>query len=240
MTNQPNQTEPTVRGNPNDPLGEMESHPSYGCVQISRRTSTAGVPLFMSDLQHNHIVNITINTAEKNRAFHSNCHFQKDQIISIMMSEAQFARLVSSPNQGSGVPCTLERVNGELVPQPPVNDATKTYAAEIKRDLGVLTEVLENLKTAVCKIVEKPRLDKEDKKFLQNSVDRALQQVKYNLPFAQTCMEENLEKAVEDARIEIESHIANIASATGLAALQSGESPILGIAKTEEEVSGGE
>lgn len=66
------------------------------------------------------------------------------------MSEGQWARLLSSLNVGSGVPCTITTVNGEEVPDPPApTPATDTFKAEMSDTLVDAVRLLEGVRERV-------------------------------------------------------------------------------------------
>ena len=96
-----------------------ENHQSYGMVGISHAQST-GTHLVGSEFKHHHFVTLTIRRAEKHRDLSREWWFGKNELIEIHLSEAQYVELMSRPNMGDGVPCTLARVAGEAMPEPPV------------------------------------------------------------------------------------------------------------------------
>ena len=88
--------------------GVRECHPAFGMIGIFRTSGQRH--LFGSPLErHNGYVTLRVRHAERFSSGHgSDSFFGRSQIINVVLSEAQFAQLITNWNQGEGVPCTLD------------------------------------------------------------------------------------------------------------------------------------
>jgi hypothetical protein len=114
-------------------------HPSYGAVTFSRRQGNPR--LFGSNLtNHYSYVTLLVKRAKLERGStgdYLNAPVHGD-VIEIDMSTTQFAELLTTMNIGTGVPCTIRRLMGERVEEPPDNlseaeSIRSTFKAEMKR-----------------------------------------------------------------------------------------------------------
>src|SRR3990167_59669 len=91
-------------------------HESFGVLQVSKVQGTRR-SLFGSSIEHNHFIALRICPATLKR------HLNRDWIsdvgsipyIEVMMSYNQFAEAITSFNQGSWTPVTIDRINGKQV-----------------------------------------------------------------------------------------------------------------------------
>lgn len=94
-----------------------ETHPAFATIGASRIQvggADDGARLFDSEITHNHIIGLTIRSAIRQRDLNHDWIHGSAEIISVEMSEAQWASFVSTLNSGSGVPCTLRLHNGKI------------------------------------------------------------------------------------------------------------------------------
>src|SRR5882672_7065002 len=92
----------------------VEEHESYGMVGLSRFTCGGeGLNLFGSSIQHSSGMRLRVMHGEKRRDLNREWYSGRDTIVEITLSPAQFAELITTPNCGQGVPCTLNFVTGE-------------------------------------------------------------------------------------------------------------------------------
>lgn len=198
----------------------VERHPAYGMIGASR-VSGSGV-LFGSDFEHQHFVTIEIGHAELHRGHSHDRFYKNDQVIRIALSEAQWARFVSSMNVGDGTPCTIERLNGESIPglQAPVarHEQFKAEAnAAVQETLAAMDEAIEML----------GKMGGERSKAGQVSehVQRARRKLGDSLPWVARQFQEHMEEVTEKARIEVSAYVHAEISRAGITAL-GGAAPI--------------
>ena len=86
---------------------EVEAHPCYGMISVHRQTG-GHTKLFGSPLDsHPSTIAITIREAERHHNLSSDWFFARKPIIEIDLSPMQYAEMITTPNVGSGVPCTI-------------------------------------------------------------------------------------------------------------------------------------
>lgn len=191
-----------------------ENHPAYAMIGASRVSSTPGATLFGSDFRHQHFVTISVYEADLTRGLASDSVFAGKQIIEVALSEAQWATFVSTMNVGHGVPCTLERERGALVPGI-IQDTNRRdqFNAEIRQDLDESIAFMEEaLAQAKTKAQREP-------------IERAISRLRSGLPWVAKQFDEHAEKTVERAKIEVAAYVTQTIQRAGLEAL--GAPPIL-------------
>jgi len=140
------------------PTEYTETHPSYGCIGISQ-VSGKGV-LFGSEVSHQHFISITISEARRVVDEPREFVMSDRELVRIAMTQAQFAEMITSPNRGSGVPCTIERFTGDAGqpwvnpkhggrPQPPSPEHyTKKYKNAMGERVDLISSRLKELLSA--------------------------------------------------------------------------------------------
>lgn len=196
--------EPVVHGNKEDTLGQYETHPAYGQISVGRVQGHAF--LYGSEFPHQHYVTVKISRSQLNRSLSRDWHFGKDEIIEVALTEAQWATFVSSFNQGAGVPCTIERMQGVgLVPRIPQPKRTEKFKAEFAEDLG---EIEKTLRDTLAKLeAGSTGLSKKKADELLGPVRRALQTVNSSIPFLNEQFEEHMEETIEKSKVEVEGYL---------------------------------
>jgi len=211
----------------------ITTHPSFGVVQISRQSVHPSINLFDSKTRHSYTVSLSINMAERirNEDTHNTMIFEKGvHLIEVCMSEAQFAHMISSLNMGSGTPCTITFKDGKPVEKCPADITAEEYRKEAIVDSNDVLEKMEIASEVANRITEKKSsLSYKDKNELLMSIAMLKQQITRNIPFLIEQLQETMDKVVEHAKIEIESHFNRTIHDAGLDAISSSkiENPVL-------------
>lgn len=206
--------------------GYTETHPSYGMIGISRVSGKGH--LFGSEVQHLHYLSLTISEAQ--RVVDNPREFLSSQreLIRICMTDAQFAQMITSPNQGDGVACTIERSIADQAepwlnsfggrPRPPEPEHyTQRYKDALGKRADRITENIKQAKDQIDSLVDgdiKPT--KANLKELQDKLYMALMNVEQNLPYVMEEVTEGIEKKMAIAVSEFESYVAFSLQAKGL------------------------
>lgn len=194
--------------------GSQTTHPAYGQIRASR-VSGASV-LYGSDFVHRHTIEITIARSELTRGLSHDWHHACEDLISVSLSEAQWATFVSALNVGAGVPCTLEYVDGKHVPRLPAPVArTEQFTDEVKEKLAGSLSSLRSLSQEI----EEMKLPVGKTKQIQHTIGRVLQELKSNLPFVAKSFDEHVERGVEAAKTEIHGYMTGVLTRAGLDSL---------------------
>jgi hypothetical protein len=196
--------EPTINASASG-LGDIYEHPAFGCVSFSRTSGGSGT-LFMSNVQHNHQIRLRIERASMARQFHHDTHYAGENLIEVTMSQVQFAELMAGMNQGSGVPCTLTRVNQKPVPGISMETTNKRFSKETD-------EVFEKLAHTVNCIVSNTRdaltgakVSKAAQAAILAPLSKLAQDLGSNIPFMHDQFRESMEKVVSEAKSVVESY----------------------------------
>lgn len=210
-----NYEEPKVTKVESNTHKEVQTHPSYGMIGVSR-ISGGNLVLNGSDFIHNRSIAIRIKYGELLRDSASEHHYAGSEIVEVYMSEAQWATFVSSMNIGEGVPCTLTRVMGKSIPMiPKPRNRAIQFTDAVKERLEKSREALE----ALSKSIDDTKISIKLKKELQDLVREARVNIGSNLNFVATQFGEHIEKNVESAKMEVSAFIHNAITHAGLEAL---------------------
>lgn len=218
----------TTRKDNNDSIGGFtETHPSYGVIGVSR-VSGRGF-LFGSEVQHHNFLKVSISEAR--RVVHPPREFvmAERQIVEVYLTESQFAKMITSPNQSDGVSCTISRciadhqepwltsIGGRPYPPAPEH-YTKKYKDVAGETAEKISAHIAKAKTAIDALMDgtnKPT--KANLKELQDALFMAQMNFDENIPYVMEEMSEGIEKKMATAVSEFESYVAFSLQSKGLA-----------------------
>lgn len=209
-------------------IGEPAKHPSFGLVQLSRvQQGTRGRALFDSPFRHNHYITMRVHRATKSRTgLHTDHIMPAEMLVEIALSEAQFARMVTSPNMGLGTPCTILWA-GEPQPECPADETKKTFIRETEEEFAALTERMRVLEKMVGDMTKKERMNAADKEALRSAAFEARRVLDDHLPFLQKEFTSAMDKIVQQAKTEVEAHVSLVAQRVGLENVKREDLPML-------------
>lgn len=208
---------PVVTPHPNSPVSDtIETHPSYGQIGASR--VSGGAVLYGSDFVSQHYVTITISKSELHRGLNNDWPHSREELISVALTEAQWATFVSSMNAGRGVQCTLEHIGCEPIPQiDKPTDRRAQFASELKERFAEATTALNELRAEI----DAAKLSEKAKDALRSKLHSAERNITPNLKFVADQFDEHMEASTEKAKIEVASYIEAHIRRAGLSVLQS-------------------
>lgn len=218
----------------NDDIDSRETHPAYGMAVFSR-ASVGGVRgknrLFGSSIDSMNIISLTICGAEIYHRLGSDHFMGTKEIIRVDMTEHQFAQLLTTMNQGDGVPVTIAHVNGKRTP--PLPD-TKVEAAKIidkfREDIAKWKKQLSTTTAEVDAIIaKKGALNVEEKKRLTELTSSLVHQIENHSTFLLDQFDESVAGVIGQAKAEVEGFINSAVQRTGLEALKGKASALLGM-----------
>lgn len=201
---------------------ETTTHPAFGqisCARVSGKTA-----LYGSDFIHRNFMAIRVATSSMDRTLSRDWHSERQQIIEVWLSEAQWATLVSSPNTGGGVPCTLKwtRETGEVPGLPPPKSRADQFTQEMKDTVG---DALGRLDKAIRKL-DSLGITKQKADQLREELQMARQEIRSNLPFVAQSFGEHVEDTIEAAKTEIHGFMQATIQRAGIAALSGSPLPL--------------
>lgn len=208
---------------------ELHEHPSYGMVQVNRFTvggygrdgdTAGGMNLYGSSIEkHTSGIRIKVSRSERHHSLSRDWYYNKgDSLIEIDLSPAQFAEMITSLNAGSGVPCTIRRLQNKSVQNPPRDVALERdkVRKDFRKKCEAATKEVQKAKAVAEAILEKKSVTQADRKEILNMFDRMIQEVSRNMPFVLSQFEEAAEKVVVAAQAEIEATVSNHVTREGL------------------------
>jgi hypothetical protein len=205
-----------------DPIhGKSYDHPAFGQIAASRVTGQAS--LYGSDFEHNAFVEITISRSELHRNLSRDWHHGTERLVSVRLSEAQWATFVSSLNIGSDVPCTLDRVAGKRAPSIPLEAEHKTASREVierARSMGEkVTQTINAIESELGASISKKRREE-----ILTHLKKLEQDLNHNVEFYVDSFDKHMESTVEKAKIEVGAYVQSTLQRAGLESL--GAAPI--------------
>jgi len=226
-------------------MPKYEKHESYGQASFSRISGGSG-RLYGTSIQHSETITLSIKKSEIKRDLCRYWYFAHDEIIEVEMSQSQFAELITSMNMGSGVPCTIRRLNGKKIELPPQENVKDRLVKEFQNDIDRNMEMsLELIKKAQEMLQQKKPMTKDQKKEFSGILYSIRQELEDNMNFVLKSFNEQMDNSVKEAKGEVEAFVENKIRGAGLEHLMNeaqvsleDERPIQEI-DFEEEIYGG-
>jgi hypothetical protein len=191
-------------------------HPAFGQIGASR-VQGGGFALYGSDFRHDATIEIRIHRSQLQRDLSRDWHFERDEIVSVRLSEAQWATFISSLNNGSGVTCTIHAVERERMPdiarRTERDVVNREFEERVERIAKHIGDAISDMESAM------DGLSKAKREKLLERMRRAHKEVYDSMPFAAKCFAEHVEDTVEKAKIEVEAYIHARMMRAGLKAL---------------------
>jgi hypothetical protein len=204
---------------------EIERHPAFAQIRASR--VSGGAVLYGSDFQHQNYVTISIARSEMHRNLSEDAPYSNIAgFVEVSLSEAQWATFVSSMNVGMGVPATLTRLNGELVPG---IERTPPRRHKFKEEADAKTAEVETHLDELQALIEGSKLSQADKKAMLNKLMFARRGLGSSIQFILDRFAEYMEHTVEKARSEIIATAQAVLVKTGISKLMGKNPKVLGI-----------
>lgn len=204
--------------------GETElTHPAYGLISVARWTTSSDNDerMFGTEMNHRSGITITLSQAANRRALNKDWIHETNTVAEWSMSESQWARFVASVGLASGVPVTLQRYNTsnlESVPgiAVPVLTKKERHGAEIERSAADAVSKLQAELTRLAQMIEDGKANKKELRSVHHNLSCSLDNLPKDLRYAMDTFNRGMEKTIDDAKTEIEAHIAGTATRLGL------------------------
>lgn len=195
-------------------------HPSWGTISACR--TSGHQTLFGSALRHMHYISLRIDRGQMtvDRHGREGVHSRSagcGEYIEVMLSEAQWGQMLSTPNTGAGTPCTINYVMGEKIPECPPGKMKARFHETIKADAEAVVDELDTFQKELVERFENSKpLTKAEKQQIIDRMSTILRGVGDKMPFVQQMFTEKLEEQVAEAKIEIDSFLAHRAHQLGM------------------------
>lgn len=197
--------------------GIIESHPAFGMIGISNvQASGDGVRLFGSRLRgHPGFIKLTIYHAERRHTIARDWYFARENVVEVWLSHSQLAEMITTPNHGDGVPCTIVRVGRESVPTfIPTETESEKIRANVKEKASKIVSDLREARARTEKALA--NVPAKARNAALAEFDRAITEVGSNLPYYAESLNESLEHSTAEAKAEIEAFVSGAVRAAGL------------------------
>lgn len=186
---------------------KKEHHESFGLVSFNRTSCNKALTLFGSGIKHNNIISLTIKRACQQRQFGSYHYFEEGDIIEVNMSQSQFAECITSMNMGSGVPCTIMRVQGKRMEDCKEISEREKLQEDFEKQINAVNKRVRDLTESINSL--KGKLTKKDQEAITNATGMLNQEIEQNLPFMRECYERSIDKSIKEGKAEIEAFALN-------------------------------
>lgn len=206
-------------------LNEMdveERHESYGLIHISRVQGHSR--LFGSSVRHQHYFRLRIMRGRRVMTTHGE-HYWDDHrvpIVEVSLSPAQFVEMITSQNLGSGVPCTINDVEGvpmDLVPESAGSEIKMTVEMFEDRLVEMVDELRAHEKELNA-LLDKKSFNKDDKDKIKGIVTKVRRLMDDSAPHAMKLMGEHTEKLIAKGKMEIDAFVQLALTKAGIKAIK--------------------
>jgi hypothetical protein len=199
-------------------------HPAFGKVVLSH--PTGNVTLFGSDVAHHGSMCISLYRAHLDRHLNHDYIGEDRMICQFELSAAQFAQFITSQGSGSVTPCTLSygpEVDSKLVDYPAINKIESKmdmHKREVRESASEQIKKIKKSFDAVNALMDSPSIPKKAMKEALFDLKCMIDNTPSNMEYSVSSAEKALEKAVSDAKIEIESFVAITTQRLGIKSLE--------------------
>ena len=219
---------------------EIHEHDAFGLITLVK-TSGRFDSMYGSRLAHQGAMCINIKRSRMERALSNDWYYGDQTIAEIYLTEAQWARFISSVGDGSGTPCTLRSApdrGTKAHPMPQIDyrgTVREKHRDEFESRVRKAVEETRRAEASLREILNGDgKLTKGALREVLAKLSGATANLPSNLGFAVEQFEEMTERVVNDAKIEIEAAAEDLIRRTGLEVLRGGMPSLL---LTEEPVT---
>jgi hypothetical protein len=214
--------------------GKTIEHESFGFIRANRVQGSA--KLFDSAINHQHFISLTIGQANQERQLNRTWIFGGKELITVDMSESQFAQFITSMNSGTGSSCTIRRLCGKGKECPPEDMNTRqSFGPEMKEETAKVAELLSSGVAKLSALASQGKANKGELKAALDAVVAVQQQLVSTLPFIMKQFAEHMEELTDRAKSDLSAHALMLGQhAVNLPLLESADSAAL--ETTSEEV----
>jgi len=185
---------------------EYKKHEAFGMVGFSRVSGTKR--LFGNSFDVDSFMKLTISRGSKAHEHGRDWYSREEELIEVYLSPAQFAELLTSGNNYSGVPCTIRHVAGKRAPEITDEDDAKEGPEIIKkiRELGgKIAEPYEKLGAMLDELVKAKKISAKLGDEMKSTFYRSKQDLESNLPFYLAQLDESADKIIHAKKVELDA-----------------------------------
>lgn len=209
-----------------DPNAKPETHPAYGLIGISRWTAggardRGAYRLFGSSVDNHSGISLEISRCEVVHDLGNDHYFERDHIIEVMMSESQFASMITTMNSGPGTPCTIRALAGKPVePLPNVPMRAEKIRQTFAADMAKWKKQFDAMGAEVETLMKKKSLLAADKKRIIDLTAEIALKMKSHMTFLMDQFNDSADEIVAESKAEVSGFIEAAVRRTGLEQLR--------------------
>jgi len=202
---------------------DLPRHESHGLIGISRVQGIAN--LHGSPIKSHGFIELHIHEGHRKAGLGGE-HYHDGKIIAcVRLSETQFAQMITTPNMGCGVPCTLTHYrDGDRLKQcedPPAEESVSSITRrQFKEDVQDSMATMKATRRRIEKKLSEGKLSKKLQDELRSEIFELLRIFEDSAPFVMERFEENVQATVATAKTELASYVSLVAQKRGLEALR--------------------
>lgn len=191
----------------------IHENEAFGHIQIGRVNSSGSV-LHGSNLLNQNYISLEVSTGsviDKNNG--TVYYHKKDSIVRICLTPLQWAELLSSMN-GSGVPCTLERVNGKCMP----NLILKDLESKVKEGFANGLKSYVDIILLQLSIIEDNVKIKGSRKELKESIlslKYGIENLISNIKYSKNIVEKSIDTSLSELKLQSEAYLLHLINNLG-------------------------
>lgn len=191
-------------------------HASFGQIRFSRCQGKGR--FYGSDLNHNHYIQFEIkgSTLLRDLGWERYSSAGNPLLFRGRMTANQFSEMITSMNH-EGIPCTIEFNNGEVEKLPEIESVHKFNHKKFSKRVDDRLDLTDGI-NKVEKLLQKQRLNKDEKKEISGILKSVKQELESNIPFFKKEIENQINKKVVEAKVEIENALNYKIESLGLKA----------------------
>lgn len=208
---------------------ENHKHESFGQLCFSRIQCNPPQKFYGSELEQSHYIQMTLSESEVQRDLSKEWYFATGKILArVRMSSGQFAEMITSLNQGSGTPCTVEVIDSKAKNPLPMQESRKEFVHRKFEDrMSEFAKTIREKQNSAKELVKKKTLSKQDINDLTHHLEWLTSEVERNIPFFAKCFQETMDEVVFESKTEVENAIQHKISVLGLNELHKQQNNLL-------------
>ncbi len=180
-------------------------HESFGFIRASRVHGQT--TLFDSAIKHQNFVSLTIGEAKQERSLNQTWNFGGRELVTVDMSEHQFAQFITSMNTRSGSSCTIRRFNGIGRENPPQDlNNRQSFEPEIKAETEKVASLLDNGISALAALAKQRKAGKKELSAALDAINAVKSQLVSTLPFIMKQFAKHMEELTNRAKSDLSAH----------------------------------
>lgn len=208
---------------------ERIKHESFGKISFSRVQCTPPQKFYGSEIDQNHYIQMTLQESDVERTLSQDWYYASGKTLArVRMSSGQFAEMITSLNAGSGIPCTVEIIDGKKMQPLPEQESRKEFVhRKFEERMKMFGDTIRERQNKAKELVKKKTLSKADMHQLQMDLEWLTDEVERNIPFFAKCFQETMDEVVSEAKTEVENAIQHKISVLGLEELHRQQNNLL-------------